>query len=80
MTNVTSTGTCFNVTAANVTINCNGFTITGNNASSYYGITTNAFNTTIKNCNIQNFSTGDMSKGDTFKSDKINDQKNPTAE
>ena len=53
-TNVSSTGTCFTVTAANVTINCNGYWInysTGG-AASTYGITTNQLNTTVKNCNI----------------------------
>ena len=50
--------TCFTVTAQNVTLNCAGYRITGNNASSTYGIYSNQFNTTIKNCNISNFATG----------------------
>ena len=47
--------TCFTVTAANVTLDCNGFSITGNNTTSTYGIYSNQFNTTIKNCDISNF-------------------------
>jgi parallel beta-helix repeat protein len=50
--------TCFNITAQNITINCNGYSITGNNTTSTYGIYSNQFNTTIKNCNISNFGTG----------------------
>ncbi len=52
--NVSSTGTCFTVAAANVTIDCNGYWInysTGG-AANTYGVYTNQFNTTIKNCNI----------------------------
>ena len=30
--------TCMNISAANVTIDCNGFSITGNNSSGTYGI------------------------------------------
>ena len=53
-----SGATCFNVTAQNVTLNCNGYSVTGNNASSTYGVYSNQFNTTIKNCNISNFQHG----------------------
>jgi len=53
-----SNATCFNISAENVTINCAGHTITGNNTSSTYGIYSNQANTTITNCIIQNFSTG----------------------
>ncbi|MCX6770812.1 MAG: S8 family serine peptidase, partial [Candidatus Micrarchaeota archaeon] len=49
---------CFNVTAVNVTLDCNGFSITGNNSTNTYGIYSNMFNTTVKNCNISNFATG----------------------
>ncbi|MGV8161939.1 MAG: BspA family leucine-rich repeat surface protein [Candidatus Nanoarchaeia archaeon] len=54
--NVSSLGTCFNVTAANVTIDCKGFSIFGSNASSNYGVFSNSVNTTVKNCIISNFS------------------------
>ncbi len=50
--------TCFNVTVDNVTLDCNGFTLTGDNSSASYGVYSNSSNTTIKNCNILNFSTG----------------------
>ena len=48
--------TCFNVAAANVTLDCNGFSITGNNSTSTYGVSSTAFNTTVKNCIVSNFS------------------------
>jgi len=51
--NQSSAGTCFNVTAQNVTILCNGFSITGNNSSSTYGIISTAPSTTVKDCYIQ---------------------------
>lgn len=44
---------CFTVTADNVTIDCAGFSITGD--GTYYGIYSNATNTTIKNCGIISF-------------------------
>jgi parallel beta-helix repeat protein len=52
-----SGATCFNITAANITLNCNGFSMTGNNATGTFGIYSNQWNTTIKNCNISNFAT-----------------------
>ena len=53
---ISATGsTCFNVTAANVTLNCNGFSITGTNATNTYGVYSSQLNTTIQNCLIQNF-------------------------
>ena len=48
---------CFDVTAANITLNCNGYSITGNNATGTRGVYSTQFNTTIQNCNILNFST-----------------------
>jgi len=47
-TSVNSTGTCFNITAANVTLDCNGFTINFTSTA----IVSNSSNTTIKNCNL----------------------------
>ena len=47
--------TCFTVSAANVTLDCNGFSITGNNTTSTYGAYSTQSNTTVKNCNISNF-------------------------
>ena len=57
--------TCYTVTAANVTLDCAGYSITGNNSSSTYGIYSSQFNTTIKNCNISNFATGIYFNGAT---------------
>ncbi len=50
--------TCFNVTAQNVTLNCAGYSATGNNSAGTYGVYSNQFNTTVQNCIISNFSTG----------------------
>ncbi|MFA5797797.1 MAG: LamG-like jellyroll fold domain-containing protein, partial [Candidatus Woesearchaeota archaeon] len=47
--------TCFSISAANVTINCNGYSITGNNTASTYGVYSTAATTTVRNCNISNF-------------------------
>ena len=50
-------GTCFNVNANNVTLDCNGYTLTGNRSG--YGIyASGRKNITIKNCNINNFQNG----------------------
>ncbi|MEK7816703.1 MAG: NosD domain-containing protein, partial [Actinomycetota bacterium] len=58
-TNLSISGsTCFNVTAANVTLDCSGYSITGNNSTGTYGIYSNQSNTTVKNCIISNFERG----------------------
>ena len=49
---------CFNITAANVTLNCAGYTLTGNNTTNTYGVYSNQFNTNVQNCRIINFGTG----------------------
>jgi parallel beta-helix repeat protein len=52
--NVTSIGTCFTISVANITLDCDGYWViysTGG-AANTRGIYTNQFNTTIKNCNI----------------------------
>ena len=49
---------CFNITAENVTINCAGFDIIGNNSLNTIAIYSNKFNTTVKNCNISGFNVG----------------------
>ncbi|VVB57323.1 Concanavalin A-like lectin/glucanases superfamily protein [uncultured archaeon] len=57
--NVSLSGsTCFNISAANVTLNCGGFSITGDNSSETYGVYSNAPNSTLQNCQISNFSAG----------------------
>ncbi len=45
-----------NVTADNVTLDCNGFSITGN--ASGIGVVSTQFNTTVKNCTLSTFETG----------------------
>lgn len=54
---VSISGTCFNIAANNVTLDCDGYSIVGNNTG--YGVYSNG-NTglTIKNCNIRNFYIG----------------------
>lgn len=51
--NVTSTGTCFTLSADNITIDCHDYEITFGTSGSGYGIyTTGRGNITIKNCKI----------------------------
>jgi parallel beta-helix repeat protein len=50
--------TCFNISAQNVTINCEGYSITGNNTLATYGVYSNQFNTTVQNCIIKGFDAG----------------------
>ncbi len=50
--NVSSSGTCMNITASNVTLNCQGFTINFSNSNSGAGVYSNSTNTTVKNCVI----------------------------
>jgi parallel beta-helix repeat protein len=54
MSNVTSTGTCFETQADNVVLDCNDNWITYSTAGAAdtYGIYVNQFNVTIKNCNV----------------------------
>ena len=57
--NISNSGaSCFNVTAVNITLNCAGFSIDGDNTTDTYGIYTQKLNTSILNCVISNFSTG----------------------
>ncbi|MEM0465412.1 MAG: right-handed parallel beta-helix repeat-containing protein, partial [Candidatus Pacearchaeota archaeon] len=52
--NVTSNTTCFNITATNVTIDCQGYEINYSaNGTAIYGIYSDKNYTTIKNCNIR---------------------------
>ena len=61
--NVTSTGTCFTVTAQNVTLNCAGYAVNySTNGTVGYGVFTNQFNTTVKNCIITEGNTAGNNK------------------
>jgi len=53
--NLSSSGTCIVVAAANVTVDCRGRSITGSNQTSSYGVYSNQFNTTVKDCVITNY-------------------------
>jgi len=56
--NVNTAGTCFTITAENVTLDCNGYSITGNNASNTYGVNSNIKpGAKLMNCIISNFYT-----------------------
>ncbi|MBI2662033.1 right-handed parallel beta-helix repeat-containing protein [Candidatus Woesearchaeota archaeon] len=50
LNNVVSSGTCFTIEAANVTLDCAGYTITfGNATGASYGVYVNQTNVTVKN-------------------------------
>jgi len=54
---LTSSGTCFTITALSTTLDCAGFKITGNPGT--VGVNINgAGNFNVKNCNITNFARG----------------------
>jgi parallel beta-helix repeat protein len=55
--NISSGGTCITINASNVTLDCQGYSITGNGTG--YGISNNGFdNGVVKNCVISKFSRG----------------------
>lgn len=57
--NIITTGTCFNITANNVTLDMRGFSIMGDGETGDYGIYVSGYNqTTIKNGSIYNFERG----------------------
>jgi hypothetical protein len=57
--NMSASGTsCLNVTAANVAIDCAGYTMNGNNTFNTSGIYTAQFNTSVRNCRISGFNIG----------------------
>ena len=56
---IDTTGTCFTILADNVTLDMNGFNITGDDGSQDYGVYVNGYNeTTIKNGEIYDFDVG----------------------
>jgi len=58
-TDLATGGTCFNITASNVTLNCNGFTLTGTNGSDTFGVNvTNSTNVTVRDCTFRHFESG----------------------
>jgi len=53
ISNVNSTGTCMNVTAFNVTLDCRGYNVNYSySGTSGYGVYSNQNLTTVRNCNI----------------------------
>ncbi len=55
--NLTSNGSCFAIRTSGLTLDCNGYSLTGNGTE--YGIIANyTTGTTIKNCLLYNFSSG----------------------
>jgi hypothetical protein len=61
--NLSSSITCFTVAAPSVTIDCNGYSIVGDNSIGSAGVQTSQFNTTIRNCEIKQFETGAIMGG-----------------
>ncbi|MBI4150514.1 right-handed parallel beta-helix repeat-containing protein, partial [Candidatus Woesearchaeota archaeon] len=59
-TSLTTTGpSCFNFTANNALLDCNGFSITGSRLANSHGINASSrLNVTVQNCVITNFSDG----------------------
>src|SRR3989344_7257804 len=50
---VNSSGTCFNITANNVTLDCSGYTVNYTQVSTGYAVTANGYNNSkIQNCTI----------------------------
>lgn len=49
-----TTSQCFSITAANITLDCNGYNITGNNSANIYSISSLSASSIIKNCNFIN--------------------------
>jgi hypothetical protein len=47
--------TCMDIIVENVTLDCQGNSIDGNDISNSYGILSNAFNTSVKNCNLSDW-------------------------
>jgi hypothetical protein len=50
--------TCMNITAENVTLDCQGNTIDGLYTLNTYGVLSTAYNTTVRNCTIDNWGYG----------------------
>jgi hypothetical protein len=68
ITNQAATDHCVKIAANGVTIDCNGYTIDGNDTLTYYGIIDNAppqyyNNTIIKNCIISDWNYGIFAEG-----------------
>lgn len=58
--------TCFTVNSTNIILDCNGFSITGNNSLAAYGVRVNVATPIIKNCNISGFGIGVGNSASSF--------------
>ncbi|MBD3253235.1 hypothetical protein GF386_05865, partial [Candidatus Pacearchaeota archaeon] len=56
-------GTCFNITAENITLDLNNYNITGDDSGTDYGVFTNSSETTVKHGEIYDFYSGIYSIG-----------------
>ncbi|MCL5011308.1 MAG: right-handed parallel beta-helix repeat-containing protein [Candidatus Marsarchaeota archaeon] len=54
---IAASGNCFNVTASNIIINCNGFSVVGNGSGDGFDVN-NMSNVSIINCSVSNFTAG----------------------
>ena len=57
-TDVSSSSTCFNITAPNVLLDCTGHMLSGANVTGTYGVYSDQLNTTVTNCQIRDFDVG----------------------
>ena len=65
ISNITTNGSAIIFNASNITLDCNGFTLTGNGTGA--GISANRTNITIQNCIITNYTTGiNLTTNDSF--------------
>ena len=64
----TGSGSCFNISADNITLDCAGHTILGDSTASSAGVAigTNIVNSSIKNCVVYNFDYGIHHSGSRF--------------
>ncbi|MCX8194903.1 MAG: LamG domain-containing protein, partial [Candidatus Micrarchaeota archaeon] len=53
---VNSSSTCFSISAANITLDCAGYNVTGTNSAGSYGISITSVNATVRNCNVFSYS------------------------
>ncbi|MFA6489964.1 MAG: right-handed parallel beta-helix repeat-containing protein [Candidatus Micrarchaeia archaeon] len=61
--NETSAGTCFTLNADNITLDCNGYTISITGGTAAPSIDVNAVNTTIRNCVVRDTSATNVAMG-----------------
>lgn len=74
--NEVSNGTCFTFNASDITLDCAGFTITGNGTGTGVLFDNSVVNSTVQNCNVRNFSIGiniDTAANITVQNNNISD-------